>query len=56
MTGIWNSKKHLVQPLRKKLSEVWEREGFSSQSEYEKFMWKKQMLENGYENLIPAGY
>lgn len=44
------------QPVKKKVSEVWEREGFSSQSEYEKFMWKKQMLENGYENLIPAGY
>jgi hypothetical protein len=44
------------QTVKKKVSEVWEREGFSSQSEYEKFMWKKQMLENGYENLIPAGY
>ena len=44
------------QTVKKKIAEVWEREGFSSQSEYEKFMWKKQMLENGYENLIPAGY
>ena len=42
--------------VKKKAVEVWERNGFSSQSEYEKFMWKKQMMENGYENLIPAGY
>lgn len=42
--------------VKKKAIEVWERDGFSSQSEYEKFMWKKQMMENGYENLIPVGY
>jgi plasmid replication initiation protein len=46
----------LSQTVKKKAIEVWEREGFSSQSEYEKFMWKKQMMENGYENLIPADY
>ena len=46
----------LSQPVKKKAVEVWEREGFSSQGEYDKFMWKKQMTEKGYENLIPAGY
>ena len=54
----WNLEQQeiLSPPIKKKTIEVWERDGFSSQSEYEKFMWKKQMMENGYENLIPAGY
>jgi hypothetical protein len=54
----WNLEQQetLSQTVKKKAIEVWERDGFSSQSEYEKFMWKKQMMENGYENMIPAGY
>ena len=54
----WNLEQQetLSPTVKKKPIEVWEREGFSSQSEYEKFMWKKQMVENGYENQIPAGY
>ncbi|MDD5494469.1 MAG: replication initiation protein [Dehalococcoidia bacterium] len=42
--------------VKKKIIEVWEQNGFSSRAEYDKFMWKKQMTEHGYENLIPAGY
>jgi Initiator Replication protein len=54
----WNLEQQetLSPTVKKKAIEVWERDGFSSQSEYEKFMWKKQMMENGHENLIPAGY
>jgi len=54
----WNlEQQETLSPIvKKKAVEVWEREGFSSQSEYEKFMWKKHMLENGYGNQIPAGY
>lgn len=54
----WNlEQQEILSPtVKKKPIEVWERDGFSSQSEYEKFMWKKQMMENGYENLIPVGY
>jgi hypothetical protein len=54
----WNldQQEKLSQTAKKKTIEVWERSGFSSQTEYVKFMWKKQMTENGYENLIPIGY
>lgn len=54
----WNlEQQETLSPIvKKKAVEVWERDGFSSQSEYEKFMWKKHMMENGYENQIPAGY
>ena len=54
----WNldQQEKLSQTFKQKTIEVWERSGFSSQTEYEKFMWKKQMTENGYENLIPIGY
>jgi plasmid replication initiation protein len=54
----WNldQQETLSQTVKKKTIEVWERSGFSSQTEYEKFMWKKQMTENGYENLIPICY
>jgi hypothetical protein len=42
--------------LNNALKADWEHDGFSSQSAYEKFMRKKQMMENGHENLIAAGY
>lgn len=42
--------------LNNALKGDWEHDGFSSQNAYEKFMRKKQMMENGHENLIAAGY
>jgi len=34
-------------PLKKKVMEVWERQGFGSQKEYDEVMYKKQMKAYG---------
>jgi hypothetical protein len=54
----WNFDLELAskeKPVQKTL-EVWELNGFVSQAEYDKYMWKVQMKKNGFEDHIPAGY
>lgn len=41
---------------KQKSLEVWEINGFVSQAEYDKFMWKAHMKKNGFEDHIPSGY
>lgn len=46
----------IAMTIKKKATEAWQREGFSSQADYEKFMWKQHMISMGHESLIPDGY
>ena len=46
LKGDWGHDWELEQravPIKKKVMEIWERQGFPSQKEYDDFMYKKQM-------------